>query len=161
MADLLEDLREMLQAMSPGAWEAVQLAHHETGEPLTRETAADYVRESLSKSPIEAFYAVLCEKEDGRFDVAHAGNGPTSWVNACGIAILRNIALALLAELEAGRASRDYGRPENVPIVPPTATMEENHRILTEWWAGGVVLLTRYDEAREAVDAAIRAAVLK
>jgi hypothetical protein len=58
-----------------GPWSAEHLAL--TGKAAMKE----YVGECVDKGGAD-FYAVLVEKPDGRYDVCHAGNGPTSAANA-------------------------------------------------------------------------------
>lgn len=94
-ADALAALEALVAKMTPEPWKAARLS-----DCRDVESTIAYIRRCLAaglNAEAPDFYAVLCEKPDGRADVAHLGNGPTSADNTVGIVALRNAAPALIA----------------------------------------------------------------
>lgn len=94
-------LRELHGALSDD-WKPYRMTDANTGEPFTDpEDIAEYLRNTVLKSQSETgsldFFFVSTEKGEGSSDVAHFGNGPTSWANASGSSELRNMLPALIA----------------------------------------------------------------
>jgi len=89
----------LANAATPGPWENVILAHHKTGEMLSGKSLIEYIERAVAYGPWREFHAILCEKVDGRYEVAHVGNGPTSPRNGDFIAAARDLVPALVAEV--------------------------------------------------------------
>lgn len=74
---------------TPGPW---QLVHLEGSDD--HQAVADYQARCTAKGS-GPFFIVLCEKPDGPADVAHTGNGPTSYANGLLIAAAPELLEAL------------------------------------------------------------------
>jgi len=98
----LAALRRLCEEATPGPWDHFRL---EDPSPVA---LAAYVTATAAMGSGE-FYIVGCDKPDGRADVCHAGNGPTSAQNAAFIAAARTALPALLDRVErAERASEEH-----------------------------------------------------
>jgi len=91
-----------------GPWDAPRMVHEDTNEPMTPEQIGEYVKNTVIKSFNESgtydFMIVQGYKEDGRCDICHVGNGPTSKKNAPLISVAPDLVdscESLLEEIDA------------------------------------------------------------
>jgi len=111
MPDAIAKLAALFEAATKGEWTAYRMIHADTGEPLTPDEIAEYVRNSVIKSEGESgttnFLFITCEKDDGSADVCHVGNGPMSPQNAAAIAHAHNLMPRILDVMRAGKNVRN------------------------------------------------------
>ena len=101
----IEALERLEREATPGPWDGTRLAF-DPPEATEKDSMKRYVTGAIDKGGDE-YFAVLCEKPDGRADVCHTGNGPTSGWNAMLIGTVRTALPLLLAEVRASRAPRE------------------------------------------------------
>jgi hypothetical protein len=96
----LHDALKRCEKASKGPWEHALMVK-EGGEPWnSAEEIAEYVCNCIKSGKSLDFYFVSAEKEDGRADVCHVGNGPTSPENCHFIAKARTDLPAALEALQ-------------------------------------------------------------
>lgn len=82
---------------SPEPWELVRL---EGGEDYAAAAAYAAYQARCTEKGSGPFFLVICEKPDGLADVAHTGNGPTSYANGLLIAAAPELLEAAAGLLE-------------------------------------------------------------
>jgi len=83
--ELVERIAELKKSITPGPWQCGAM-----DMPLDK--IGEYVQGCVDVGPLNDFYFILCQKEDGPADVCHVGNGPTSEHNAALIALAPEMA---------------------------------------------------------------------
>lgn len=95
-----DEIRKMLEAITPGDWKPANMVDIETGKPFTPERFANLAKKTIEEGKVPEFSFIEAEKEDGPADICWTGNGPTSKRNAAFIAAAPDIVRQLLEEVE-------------------------------------------------------------
>jgi hypothetical protein len=115
----LKALMDLSKKASAAPWTNALLVGKD-GITLQGDEAKKYAAEWIDSGGPE-FFAVLCEKPDGRADVCHTGNGPTSEANAAYIAAACNSVPSLIQRLQAAEEERDrYKAAMELMLSPET-----------------------------------------